>query len=138
MIERLAPAALVALTLLPLPLLAACSPTTYDSAAATTQAPATTATVPTGTFAELLPRMQAEVHGLAEKVASGQGDLDAAARIEEYWAVIRPDVAAGWPALVEDFEFVVRLCRDAAERNRPANADRASKNLDALVATILG
>jgi hypothetical protein len=132
-IGRLAPSALVALTLL-----TACSPTTYDSAAATTQAPATTATVPTGSFEELLPQMQAEVRGLAEKVASGRGDLDAAARIEEYWAAIRADVQARWPALVEDFEFVVRLCRDAAERNRPANADRASKNLDILVTTILG
>ncbi len=136
MIGRLAPSALIALTLLTL--LTACSPTTYDSAAATTQASATTATVPTGSFEELLPRMQVEVHGLAEKVATGQGDLDAAARIEEYWAVIQPDVQAGWPALVEDFQFIVRLCRDAAERNRPANADRASKNLDTLVTAILG
>ena len=135
MIRRLAPAALVALTVT---LLAGCSPTTYDSAAATTQAVATTATVPTGDLAELLSAMQAEVAGLSKKVAAGQGDRDAAARIEEYWAAIEPEVQDSRPELVADFEFVVRLCREAADRNRPADADRASKNLDALVAAVLG
>lgn len=133
MIRRLPFAALVAL-----PLLTGCSPTTYDAAAATTQAPATTMATLTGDLAELLPAMQAEVAGLAEKVSTGQGDRDAAARIEEYWAAIQPEIEAEWPHLIGDFEFVVRRCREAADRNRPADADRASKNLDALVAAILG
>ena len=135
MIRRSAPAALVALTLT---LVAGCSPTTYDSAAATTQAVATTATVPTGDLAELLSARQAELPGSSKKVAAGQGDRDAAARIEEYWAAIEPEVQDSRPELVADFEFVVRLCREAADRNRPADADRASKNLDALVAAVLG
>jgi hypothetical protein len=42
------------------------------------------------------------------------------------------------PELVPDFEFVVRRCRAAADRNRPADADRAFKNLTALVDAYLG
>ncbi len=127
------PAGLVAL-----PLLAGCSPTTYDAAVATTQPVATTMVAPTGDLAELLPAMRAEVAGLAEKVSTGQGDRAAAARIEEYWAAIQPEIETEWPHLVGDFEFVVRLCREAADRNRPADADRAAKNLDALVTAIVG
>lgn len=115
----------------------ACSPTTYDASAGTTEAPATSSTLPTGTLEELLPLMQAEVDALPALVAAGKGDGTAATRIEQYWASIRPEVLAGWPELVTDFEFVVRLCRTAADRNRPANADRASKNMEALVSAVL-
>jgi hypothetical protein len=45
--------------------LAACSPTTYDSTADTQPpAEATSTTLPTGTAAELLPLLLAEVQGL--------------------------------------------------------------------------
>ena len=118
--------------------LTACSPTTYDEAAGTTDAPATTSTLPVGTLAELLPRMQDEVEALPALVVSGDGDGTSATRIEEYWAAIQPEIEADWPDLVEDFEFVVRLCREAADRRRPANADRASRNMATLVDAILG
>jgi hypothetical protein len=121
-----------------LSLLTACK-TTYDASAdTTTPAAQVTTTLPTGSAADLLPVMQQEVAALTQKVAAGKGDADAASRIEALWAAIQPEIEAGWPDQVEDFEFVVRLCRDAADRNRPANADRASKNLDALVTLVLG
>jgi hypothetical protein len=119
--------------------LTACTPTTYDSSLATTVAPeATTTTLPVGTAAELLPRMLLEVQGLSEKVAAKQGEQESATRIEQYWAAVQPEIERDHAALVPDFEFVVRRCRAAADRHRPADADRAAKNLAELVTAVLG
>lgn len=120
-------------------LLSACSPTTYDSTKVTD--PTTvevSTTVLSGSPAELLPQMLAEVQALSLRVSNNDNDGAAATRIEELWAAIKPGIEATQPALIEDFEFVVRRCRAAADRNRPADADRAFKNLDALVSAYLG
>ena len=125
--------------ILALGLVSACSPTTYDSSAETVpEIDATTTTLPSGTAAELLPLMLAEVQGLPLKVMNADGDGDAARRIEQLWAAVRPEIEANRPELVADFEFVVRRTRDAADRNRPADADRAFKNLTSLVQAYLG
>lgn len=119
--------------------LAACSPTTYDSSAETVPpVAATTSTLPSGTAAELLPLLLAEVQGLPLKVMNAKGDGAAATRIEQLWAAVQPEIEANRPELVPDFEFVVRRSRDAADRNRPADADRAFKNLTSLVEAYLG
>jgi hypothetical protein len=119
--------------------LAACGPTTYDASDSTEpDVVATTTTLPTGTAAELLPVMLAEVQGLPQKVMDASGDGAAATRIEQLWAAMKPEIEAAKPGLVADFEFVVRRCRAAADRNRPADADRASKNLDSLIQAYLG
>lgn len=119
--------------------LSACSPTTYDSTKVTEPPTAEVATtVLTGTTAELLPQMLAEVEALSLRVSNNDRDGAAATRIEALWAAIKPGIEATQPELVEDFEFVVRRCRAAADRNRPADADRAFKNLDALVTAYLG
>jgi len=97
----------------------------------------TTTTLPSGTAAELLPMMLAEVQGLPLKVMNAKGDGSAATRIEQLWAAVQPEIEANRPELVEDFEFVVRRSRDAADRNRPADADRAFKNLTSLVQAYL-
>ena len=120
-------------------LLAACSPTTYDSTADTKpEHTATTTTLPSGSAADLLAEMLAEVQRLPQRVMNADGDGAAATRIEQLWAAVQPEVAAQRPDLVSDFEFVVRRCRAAADRNRPADADRAFKNLDTLVLAYLG
>jgi|JI10StandDraft_1071094.scaffolds.fasta_scaffold44680_3 hypothetical protein len=116
--------------------------TTYDSSiSTTTEAPAESApasTLPSGTAAELLPLLLAEVQALPNRVATNDGSGAAATRIENLWAAVRPEIEANQPALVPDFEFVVRRCRAAADRKRPADADRAFKNLTALVDAYLG
>ena len=120
-------------------LLVACSPTTYDSTADTKpEHTATTTTLPSGSAADLLAEMLAEVQRLPQRVMNADGDGAAATRIEQLWAAVQPEVAAQRPDLVSDFEFVVRRCRAAADRNRPADADRAFKNLDTLVRAYLG
>lgn len=117
-------------------LLTGCSPTTYDSTATTVEVSVTATSLPQGTVAELLPRMQAEVAALSDKVAADSGAGAAATRIEQYWAAMAEQMAADHPQLVADFEFVVRLCREAADRKRPADADRAASNLAALAAAV--
>ncbi len=135
MSRRLRVAALAPLVALGL---AACGPTTYDATAETTPpADAVTTTLPTGTAAELLPLMLAEVESLPLRVMNADGDGAAATRIEQLWTAIQPEIQANDPDLIPDFEFVVRRCRQAADRNRPADADRAAKNLAALVAAYL-
>ncbi|MBU6315060.1 MAG: hypothetical protein KGR47_01020 [Acidobacteria bacterium] len=113
---------------------------TYDPSLATTAttAVATTSTLPTGTVAELLPRMLDEVKGLSEKVAANEGDNASAALIDQYWQAIRAEVEAKHPDLVDGFEFVVRRCQAASERRRPADADRAYRNLKAIADALLG
>ena len=119
---------------------AACD-TTYDSSISTTSAApdvaAPASTLPSGTAAELLPLMLAEVQALPNRVATNDGSRGAATRIEELWAAVKPEIEANQPALVPDFEFVVRRSRAAADRKRPADADRAFKNLEALVEAYL-
>lgn len=111
----------------------ACAPTTYDASVATTAASTTTTTIPAGSVEDALDAMLAEVSTLGRKVEAGSGDQDAAALIEVIWSTVRDEVAASRPELLADFEFVVSRCRLAADRNRPADADRAYKNLRVLV-----
>ena len=112
-----------------------CSGTTYDASVTTPDtAPTTTEALPTsGTAEELLPRLEAEIDDLPERIWNDDAAVAAADRIDRLWSAVRPDVEARWPDLVADFDFVMRLCRSAADRKRPANADRASRNLDTLL-----
>ena len=78
-----------------------------------------------------------EVEHLAQRVVDRDGDGAAATRIEQMWAAIEPTVTLERPELVSGFDFVVRRCRAAADRNRPADADRAFRNLESLVKSYL-
>ena len=127
------PIALAAAVLVP-----ACSATTYDSSLATTDSvEVTTTSLPSGSVAELLPIMLEEVRLLSEKVAANSGDAASATYIEQLWAAMSAEVEATYPDSFEDFEFVVRRCRAAADRSRPADADRAYRNLQSLVDALL-
>ena len=77
--------------------LAACSPTTYDSTADTQPREATSTTLPTGTAAELLPLLLAEVQGLPTRVMNADGDGAAATRIEQLWAAVSAEIEATQP-----------------------------------------
>ena len=117
---------------------AGCSPTTYNESVTTAgDTVASTTSLVSTDPAEVLPLMLNEVADLARRVVDRDGDGDAATRIEEMWAAIQPTVQIERPELVGDFDFVVRRCRAAADRNRPADADRAFKNLQSLVESYL-
>jgi hypothetical protein len=116
-----------------------CSATTFDaSLESTSSTVAVTTTLPTGTVAELLPRMLVEVQALSEKVAANSGDDASATYIEQLWAAMQPEIEATHKDLVPAFEFIVRRCRQAADRSRPADADRAYRNLQSLTDDLLG
>jgi ABC-type uncharacterized transport system auxiliary subunit len=119
--------------------LSGCSATTFDSTLETTTSTiAPTTTVPAGTVDELLPLMVAEVKALSEKVAANKGDDRSATYIEQLWAAMKPEITSINKDLVPSFEFVVRRCRQAADRSRPADADRAYRNIQALADSLLG
>jgi hypothetical protein len=127
-----------AVVAVPVALLASsCTAKRPDATPAVTVAPTTTFAVPAGGAAVVLPLMLDEVAGLSAKVSANSGDGAAADRIEQMWASIKDEVQQTHPELVEDFEFVVTRCRLAADRNRPADADRAYRNLQTLLATYL-
>lgn len=129
---------LIALSVVGAALCSACGPTVFDASVVSTTAPSTTTTLPSGTAATLLPVMLDEVFTLGRKVEAAAGDSAAATVIEQLWEAVRDEIAAARPELLEDFEFVVTRCRLAADRNRPADADRAYKNLRVLVDAFLG
>ncbi|MCX6520519.1 MAG: hypothetical protein NTZ21_07630 [Actinobacteria bacterium] len=139
--RRAALAALPVSLLLAVTLLSTgCASTTYDETLATsaTTAPATTTTVPTGSAAELLPRLRDEAASLSG-VMIDEGDADAvAARIVALWEAAGQEVGRTRPDLVVSFDDNVALVLKAVRYLRAADADKASKNFDALVDAFLG
>jgi len=117
--------------------LGACGPTTYDATVTTEVAVATTTTLPTGTAAELMPRLVDEAAALSQLISTKGDDLAAAQRIAALWDAVSQEVAKTRPELLGDFEANVARCRKAADRNRPADADKAYLNLEALVGAYL-
>lgn len=110
--------------------------TTYDESEAPTVPVVTTTTLPSGPPAELLGRLVAEAAPLGTMIDEHRsGTRPTLAHIEVLWQVVRPDVERTHPQLVEDLDANVARCRAAVERNRPADADKAYRNLRALVAS---
>ena len=97
---------------------------------------ATTSTVyvPTGSTAELLAAISTEVAALSEKLVDNEGQREALARIEAQWDVARPDIEHQRPELLTSFDAAIAQVQRSVERRRPADADKASKNLVALIA----
>jgi hypothetical protein len=126
---RLAAAALAALVL------GACS-STYDSSATTppTAATATTVFRPSGTPEELLAAMAAEVTALSERLVDDNGQDEALARIEAQWDAVRPTIEQDHPELLAGFDSAMGQVQRSVERRRPADADKATRSLMALIA----
>jgi len=118
--------------------LSACAKTTYDSSV--TQAPAvsTTTTLPTGTVAELLPRLVAESGKLSDAIANNEHKSDRIALIDNLWDAVRPQIQAQDGVAAVNFEGAVKLCQLGAKFNRPADADKCFRNLQALTGSFLG
>ena len=116
--------------------LSACAETTIDPSA-TTVAPAdvppTTRFEPAGTTAELLDQLAAETEALSDLLVANNGQHEALARIEALWGLIRPAIDEERPELLGGFDTVIELVRTSVERRRPADADKADKNLATLI-----
>jgi len=115
-----------------------CAATTYDASLDTTIASVTTSTVPTGTPAELLPRLVDEVATLSDTIVARGDRKGVVARVDALWSVLEPEVQASHPDLIDEFRAAIALVREAAERNRAADADKALRNLTVLADAVLG
>jgi hypothetical protein len=113
--------------------LVACSGTTYDESLASTTAPSTTAVLPTGSATEVLPILLAEVTPL-DRVIREQGDKQAAiTRIVAMWETVAGEVETERRELFDDFVRAIDLAERSVAGNRPADADKAERNLSTLV-----
>jgi hypothetical protein len=118
--------------------LTACNTTTYDASATTAPYVATTVYVATGSTTDLLADIATELSTLSDKLVESDGQGQALTRIQAQWAVARPAIAADRPELLDGFDAVLAQVQRSVERRRPADADKASKNLAVLIAAYEG
>ncbi len=97
-----------------------------DQTTTTTELPATV----DGRFAEIVLLST----GLGNLIVDG-GDDDVIDRIDALWAASSADVASIDPGLGRDVTHQLELLHVAVERNRPADADKSSRNLAELLQT---
>jgi hypothetical protein len=116
--------------------LTSCGETTIEPTATTVadEESPTTSFAPTGSTAQLLAQLAAETSMLSHRVIENEDQRAALARIEALWALIRPVIETDREELLRGFETVVDLLRRSVERRRPADADKAHKNLLTLIA----
>lgn len=132
---------LVAFALLAVPAssLVGCGGTTYDAslASSTTAVAATTTTLPTGTAAELLPRLVAEAGSVPQLMIDGGDARSAVERLTALWEAARDEVRSTRPDLIDGFEQQVARFDQAVQYKRVADADKSLKNLVVLVDAFL-
>jgi hypothetical protein len=123
--------------------LGACADTTVDTDAtdpAVTDASATSvgSSGATGAPASgpdaLADRLVTQARQLSDHVVEGEGEAEALAALEASWDELRPLVEDEREDLLDDFDGAMALARNAVERRRPADADKASNNLATLIA----
>ena len=78
--------------------------------------------------------LSAETEALSAALVDNDGQREALARIDALWAEAQPEIAEDRPDLLRGFEVVIELVRRSVERRRPADADKAHKNLLVLIA----
>lgn len=108
--------------------------TTYDTSATTVVDVTTTVYVASGTTEDLLTSMSREIGALSEKLVESDGQGEALERIESQWTLVRPVIERQRPELLDAFDAAIAQVRRSVERRRPADADKASKNLTTLIA----
>jgi len=116
-------------------LTAGCASTTYDaSLASTSPTRSTTTTLPSGPACAVLPRMLSTAHSMSAVISDKGDDEGVLAAVSADWKVVSAEVEAKRPELLDDFDDVLRMLGTASRFNRPADADKATKNLTTLVA----
>ncbi len=123
-------------------LASACASTTYEdgtgtapasSGSAAVERPTTTTATVTGSATELLPELATSAEALSGVMIDEGDDQGLAAHIAALWAAVEQEVTATRPDLAEQFATNVALIAKAVEFHRAADADKAGKNLRALV-----
>jgi hypothetical protein len=115
-----------------------CAATVYDTSISTGSAAPTTTVPPTGTAAQVLPQIVDEAARLSSLIADG-GDKQAVVdRLDALWAAVQTEVVARDRDLATEIGAEIAKGRSAARYNRPGAADKAYRNLTALVQAYLG
>ena len=106
---------------------------------------ATTTTVaerpdPTGDVSELFDQLQDSFATMSEALAEGdrnraREELD---YVERIWDALEPQIAGLGDQFVEDARRVVDLAVTAVERNRPADAGKALRFIELVIAALPG
>ncbi|MEO6126073.1 MAG: hypothetical protein ABIR32_20430 [Ilumatobacteraceae bacterium] len=109
-----------------------CAATTIDPSVTEAPAVATTTTLPTGTAAELLPVMLAEVEKLSDIIGSDGKRTEQLEMIQNLFNAVRPEIAATDGLVADSFDASLDLCQKATKFKRPADADKCFKNLTTL------
>lgn len=116
-----------------------CAGTTVVEEQTTVAASTTAPTVPDGGLDVLLPALVDTLGGLSEDIAA-KGSAPERGRLayaEELWNAAAPLVEAAHPELVEQFDQLMALAATAADRRRPADADKAFAFMQPLVDAVL-
>ena len=114
-----------------------CAKTLIDPSVTTAPAVATTTTLPTGTPAELLPRLLVEAGKLSDAIGNNDHKGEQITIVNDYWNAVRPALAKADGVLVLQFDPVIALCQRGEKYNRPADADKCFRNLTTLADAFL-
>lgn len=117
--------------------LGACAKTTIDPSVTTAPAVQTSTTLPSGTPAELLPRLLTEVGKLSDAIGNADHKTEQMDLVSNLWDAVRPAIAADDGVLVLTFDATIQLCRTGTKLNHPADADKCFRNLQTLVDSYL-
>jgi hypothetical protein len=119
--------------------LVGCNAVTYDATATTApRGTTTTIFVPSGSPKELLASITTRVDALSEQLVDGEGQRNSLALIQAEWGAVRPTIEAERPELLAGFDAVLAQVQRSVDRRRPADADKAAKNLAVLVRSYEG
>jgi hypothetical protein len=126
------------LTIVAVASLSSCVATRYDASIPSTPTTEAPTTLPSGAATELLPRLLQASGSLSAAITAADHKSEVAAEIQDLWNAVQQEIAATRPELLGGFESSVALAERAARFNRAADADKAYKNLQVLVASYLG
>jgi hypothetical protein len=113
--------------------LSACTATYDASLVEDTAVSSTTSTVPSGTTDELLAQLLEQTAALSGVMIDGGDRRAALAQIELVWAAVESGVRSERADLVPGFERAIAMCQRAVQFQRAADADKAARNIAALV-----
>lgn len=109
--------------------LSACATEIVGSTQSTIPVVTTTTTLPApiGDIESLLEQLHTEATGLGQLVVDGKTSEAAliVARADAIWVAIEPQILESKIDIAEDVKRIVNLFHTAAERKRPADADKA-------------
>jgi hypothetical protein len=109
-----------------------------EIAARSTGVPSTTEFVAAGTTGELFDQLVAEAGTLSEAIVANDGQRTIVGRIDTLWEAARPAVEERAPDNLAAFDRTIALMHTGVDRRRPADADKAYRNLVELVGAVGG